>query len=166
MLALNKAAAETLPAFAVHAVTDVTGFGLLGHAAEMAEGSQTGLVFHAAQVPALALGLALAAKGLEGGSRDNQRFLESKVTVASQRRSGPRQSPLRRPDLRRPAHRRSRRRRRSPPPRPAPKRSRGRCARRRGHKGKPRPHPRRAVIFSTSTVSLPVARSIMRTSPT
>ena len=83
MLALNKAAAETLPDFAVHAVTDVTGFGLLGHAAEMAEGSQTGLVFHAAQVPALALGLALAAKGLEGGSRDNQRFLESKVTVAS-----------------------------------------------------------------------------------
>ena len=83
MLALNKAGAEILPDFAVHAVTDVTGFGLLGHAAEMAEGSQVGMIFYAAQVPALTHSLALAAKGLEGGSRDNQRFLESKVTVAS-----------------------------------------------------------------------------------
>ena len=82
MLALNKAAAETLPAFPVHAVTDITGFGLLGHAAEMAEGSQVGMTFHAAQVPALAHSLTLAAKGLAGGSRDNQLFLESKVTLA------------------------------------------------------------------------------------
>ena len=83
MLALNKAAAETLPDFAVHACTDVTGFGLLGHAAEMAEGSQVGMTFYAARVPALAHSLVLAAKGLQGGSRDNQRFWESKVTVAA-----------------------------------------------------------------------------------
>ncbi len=82
MTALNKEAAQVLPAFAVHACTDITGFGLLGHAAEMAEGSQVGMIFYAAQVPALAHSLTLAAKGLEGGSRDNQRFLESKVTVA------------------------------------------------------------------------------------
>ena len=82
MLALNKAGAEILPDFAVHACTDITGFGLLGHAAEMAEGSQVGMIFYAAQVPALAHSLALAAKGLEGGSRDNQLFLASKVTVA------------------------------------------------------------------------------------
>ena len=81
MLTLNKAAAETLPDFAVHACTDVTGFGLLGHAAEMAQGSQVGLVFHANQVPALKLGLELAAHGLEGGSRDNQIFLEPAVTI-------------------------------------------------------------------------------------
>ena len=83
MLALNKAAAETLPDFAVHACTDVTGFGLLGHAAEMAEGSQVGMTFYAARVPALAHSLALAAKGLQGGSLDNQRFLASKVTIAT-----------------------------------------------------------------------------------
>ena len=82
MTTLNKAAAETLPDFAVHACTDVTGFGLLGHAAEMAEGSETGLVFHALQVPTLAHSLDLAAKGLGGGSRDNQIFLEPKVTRA------------------------------------------------------------------------------------
>ena len=83
MLALNKGAAEILPDFAVHACTDVTGFGLLGHAAEMAEGSQVGMTFYAARVPALAHSLALAAEGLKGGSLDNQRFLQSKVTVAS-----------------------------------------------------------------------------------
>lgn len=83
MLALNKAAAEILPDFAVHACTDVTGFGLLGHAAEMAEGSQVGMTFYAARVPALAHSLALAAEGLKGGSLDNQRFLQSKVTVAA-----------------------------------------------------------------------------------
>ena len=82
MLTLNKAAAETLSDFAVHACTDITGFGLLGHAAEMAQGSQTGLIFNAAQVPTLTLGLTLAAKGLSGGSRDNQLFLTKSVTIA------------------------------------------------------------------------------------
>ena len=82
MTTLNKAAAACLPDFAVHAVTDVTGFGLLGHAAEMAEGSGVGLVVHATRVPALALALDLAAPGLQGGSRDNQIFLQPKVTIA------------------------------------------------------------------------------------
>ena len=82
MTALNRTAADCLSDFAVHAVTDVTGFGLLGHAAEMAEGSGVGLVFHAERVPALALALDLAAPGLRGGSRDNQVFLTPKVTVA------------------------------------------------------------------------------------
>ena len=82
MTALNRAAADCLSDFAVHAVTDVTGFGLLGHAAEMAKSSSVGLVFHAGQVPALALALDLAAPGLRGGSLDNQVFLQPKVTVA------------------------------------------------------------------------------------
>ena len=82
MTTLNKAAAEVLPDFPVHACTDVTGFGLLGHAAEMAEGSETGLIFHAGKVPTFVHSLDLAAKGLGGGSRDNQIFLESKVTIA------------------------------------------------------------------------------------
>ena len=82
MTTLNKAAAEVLPDFAVHACTDVTGFGLLGHAAEMTEGSQVSLIFHAGQIPILAHSLDLAAKGLSGGSRDNQIFLEPKVRTA------------------------------------------------------------------------------------
>ena len=82
MTTLNKAAAEVLPDFPVHACTDVTGFGLLGHAAEMAEGSETGLIFHAGKVPTFVHSLDLAAKGLGGGSRDNQIFLEPKVRIA------------------------------------------------------------------------------------
>jgi selenide,water dikinase len=82
MTTLNKAAAEVLPDFVVHACTDVTGFGLLGHAAEMTEGSQVSLIFHAGQIPILAHSLDLAAKGLSGGSRDNQIFLEPKVRIA------------------------------------------------------------------------------------
>ena len=82
MLALNKETAAVLPDFAVHACTDISGFGLLGHAGEMAASSHAGLIFYAAQVPALAHSLALAAKGLEGGARDNQRFLAPRVAIA------------------------------------------------------------------------------------
>ena len=43
MATLNKTAAETMESYNVHACTDVTGFGLLGHASEMAKGSGNGL---------------------------------------------------------------------------------------------------------------------------
>ena len=62
MTTLNKAAAEvitagrvgaTSEAFAVHALTDVTGFGLIGHAREMALASNVSLVFHSANIRVL-----------------------------------------------------------------------------------------------------------------
>jgi selenide,water dikinase len=74
MSALNQAAGEVLAASgAVHALTDVTGFGLLGHGFEMAEGSGVGLRIEAARVPLLDPAVAeLAAQGLvPGGSRAN-----------------------------------------------------------------------------------------------
>ena len=40
MTTLNKKAKETAADFTVHACTDVTGFGLLGHCAEMADASK------------------------------------------------------------------------------------------------------------------------------
>ena len=52
MTTLNKTAAELMMETPdVHACTDVTGFGLLGHAAEMIEGSDVGMVIHASSVP-------------------------------------------------------------------------------------------------------------------
>ncbi|MCC6989404.1 MAG: selenide, water dikinase SelD, partial [Acidobacteria bacterium] len=51
MRTLNKAAAETLRAVTVHACTDITGFGLLGHASEMAAASGVALELDAAAVP-------------------------------------------------------------------------------------------------------------------
>ena len=52
MTTLNKTAAELMMETPdVHACTDVTGFGLLGHAAEMIEGSDVGMLIHASAVP-------------------------------------------------------------------------------------------------------------------
>src|SRR5688572_2018056 len=56
MTTLNKAAAEVLerqPAGTVHACTDITGFGLIGHGSEMATGSGCTLEFDAGRVPLL-----------------------------------------------------------------------------------------------------------------
>jgi selenide,water dikinase len=53
MAALNKIPAETAKEFTVHACTDITGFGLLGHALEMAKGAGVGIVIDAAAVPIL-----------------------------------------------------------------------------------------------------------------
>lgn len=53
MTTLNKTAAEIMNNYQVHACTDVTGFGLLGHASEMAKGSGVGLEIKKDQVPML-----------------------------------------------------------------------------------------------------------------
>ena len=75
MRALNRAAAEALVASSVRAATDVTGFGLIGHATEMARTSSTRLVLEAARLPALPGALELAAQGVEtDGALHNRRF--------------------------------------------------------------------------------------------
>ena len=53
MIALNKHASLIARRFPVHACSDVTGFGLLGHAAEMAMGSGVTLVLDSAALPVL-----------------------------------------------------------------------------------------------------------------
>src|SRR5208283_4816567 len=53
MTALNRRAAEVLHGFEVHALTDVTGFGLIGHAREMALASGVSLRTQASKVPLL-----------------------------------------------------------------------------------------------------------------
>ena len=82
MLALNAAAARALRAFDVHACTDVTGFGLVGHGYEMAHGSDVRLTFEAACLPLLPGVAALAADGnLTGGCRRNRDWLAGAVEV-------------------------------------------------------------------------------------
>ncbi len=83
MCALNAAAAEEAQAVRAHACTDVTGFGLLGHAREMAAGSGVSLRLWADRVPLLPGSLELAEAGhICGGSRNNRRYLEPCVTFA------------------------------------------------------------------------------------
>jgi selenide, water dikinase len=83
MMALNAPAARVLAGFEVHACTDVTGFGLLGHGYEMAHGSDVRVVFEAGTLPLLPSARALAAAGhLTGGCRRNRDWLADRVEIA------------------------------------------------------------------------------------
>lgn len=65
---LNKAAAEAMREASVHAATDVTGFGLLGHAHEMAAASGVRLVFAAKDLPLLPTARDLMKRGFASGA--------------------------------------------------------------------------------------------------
>ncbi len=72
MTTLNARAAAAMVAHGAHAATDVTGFGLLGHARELALASGVSLIIQAGAVPTYAGVLDLIAAGcIPGGSHDN-----------------------------------------------------------------------------------------------
>lgn len=83
MTMLNRKAKEVLEQFTVHACTDITGFGLLGHAYEMAEGSRETVCLWAKRVPLLERARELAAMGIvpEGAYR-NREYLEGKAEIS------------------------------------------------------------------------------------
>lgn len=84
MATLNKKAAEALEGFDIHAVTDVTGFGLLGHACEMAKGSNVSMTITYDDVPILDGTYNLAEQGvIPGGSKSNFAWLRDDVEFAS-----------------------------------------------------------------------------------
>ena len=84
MCELNRDAADALRSFSPHAVTDVTGFGLLGHAHETALRSGVRIVLDADALPALPGALELAAAGVRtGGDRRNREFASVHVTSAA-----------------------------------------------------------------------------------
>lgn len=80
MALLNKKAAEVLSDFSPSAVTDVTGFGLLGHGSEMANGSNVSFIIHLNKVPVLEGALELSKQGVvPGGSKANHKWLINDV---------------------------------------------------------------------------------------
>jgi selenide, water dikinase len=84
MLQLNKNAADALlglPAGAVHACTDITGFGLIGHASEMAIASGATLRIAAPAVPLIEGALELAAGNRSGGMKTNEQHFSAGVRV-------------------------------------------------------------------------------------
>jgi selenide,water dikinase len=84
MLRLNRAALKALSSVTVHALTDVTGFGLLGHLHYLARASGVSARVIAASAPALPGVEDLAAAGeVPGGTRRNERFLGSRVGFAA-----------------------------------------------------------------------------------
>jgi selenide,water dikinase len=84
MRTLNRAAAEALQALpfgAVHACTDVTGFGLIGHASEMARASGVTITIEAGQVPMFDGVLAIVGPNRSGGLGSNQEHFAAGVTI-------------------------------------------------------------------------------------
>jgi selenide,water dikinase len=82
MTTLNADAADALRPFAPSAVTDVTGFGLLGHAHEVASRSGVRIRLDAAALPALAGARDVAAAGEKtGGDRRNREFADAHVAA-------------------------------------------------------------------------------------
>jgi selenide, water dikinase len=84
MTTLNKTAAEVIAGandrFAVHAMTDVTGFGLIGHAREIALASSVSLRFYTNRVPLLEGALECVRAGhVPGGLKANREFAECVV---------------------------------------------------------------------------------------
>ena len=85
MTGLNRAAAEimaALPPGAVSACTDITGFGLLGHATELAVASGCTLEIEAGAVPLIRGALPLAAGNIPGGGRSNRQHFGPQTRVA------------------------------------------------------------------------------------
>ena len=86
MTTLNKAAAEVIGSgsCSVHAMTDVTGFGLIGHAREMALASNVGLRVYASRIPLLDGAVECVRAGhIPGGLKANREFAECMVGYES-----------------------------------------------------------------------------------
>ncbi len=80
MATLNRQAAEIMQIYPVHACTDITGFGLLGHMAEMIANSEIGIEIFAERIPIIPESIEFAAMGLvPGGAYKNREFRENMI---------------------------------------------------------------------------------------
>lgn len=82
MKRLNRDAAQLAVDFGLHGATDVTGFGLIGHAMEMAEASGVSLRIHYSSIPLMKAAQKYAeAYTFPGGASDNMEYFSPKVTL-------------------------------------------------------------------------------------
>lgn len=82
MTTLNRKASELMLTVDVHACTDITGFGLLGHACEMIEGTDVGMVIYADKVPYFPEAKEYAEMGMvPGGTTRNRDFRLKMVDI-------------------------------------------------------------------------------------
>ncbi len=84
MSQLNKTASEVMLRYDVHAATDITGFGLLGHAYNLAKASHVSLVLQADAIPCLpeAHVKTREAGYIPGGTANNKQYLEKMVSFS------------------------------------------------------------------------------------
>jgi selenide,water dikinase len=82
LIELNRKAAETLASYSVNAVTDITGFGLSGHAMEMAQGSQVTLVIDVDALPVMDEALDMYRRGMSTGvNRHNRQLVAAHTRI-------------------------------------------------------------------------------------
>ena len=80
MASLNRKPKEVMDHFTVHACTDITGFGLLGHSLEMAEASKVSFLLHKKDIPYIKESKEYAEMGLvPAGAHENRKFQEEKI---------------------------------------------------------------------------------------
>jgi selenide,water dikinase len=85
MTALNKKASELMQELEVHACTDITGFGLLGHTCQLAQNSQVGIKVSSSSVPVFTEVEDFAKAGLcPGGLKRNKEFYGKMVEFSKQ----------------------------------------------------------------------------------
>ena len=83
MATLNRDAAEVMGHYPVHACTDITGFGLLGHICEMVVDTDVGIKLQASQIPYFPEAMEYAQMGLvPAGTYKNREFREAFVDFA------------------------------------------------------------------------------------
>jgi selenide,water dikinase len=83
MATLNKKAGEVMLEFGVRGCTDITGFGFLGHALQMATNSRVGMEIDALAVPFFYEARSLSGQGLcPGGLSHNRDFYSPKIEIA------------------------------------------------------------------------------------
>lgn len=84
MAELNKGAAEAMMEVGVSAATDITGFGLIGHALVMARASKVGMRLHAGKAPIIHEALTFASQGfVPAGTRRNRQFCSKRLDIAT-----------------------------------------------------------------------------------
>jgi len=85
MMQLNARAAEVMMQFEVHAATDITGFGLVGHCSKMADGSGVTLIFEESDLPLLAGALECCREGfIPGGGTRNREFYGARTRLSEE----------------------------------------------------------------------------------
>jgi selenide,water dikinase len=83
MASLNREAAEIMKDYPVHACTDITGFGLLGHIAEMVVDSEFGIKIQSDIIPIIKGAIDYAGMGfIPGGAYRNRQFREKIVDIS------------------------------------------------------------------------------------
>ena len=84
MAELNKTAAQIMADYEVHACTDITGFGLIGHLAEMVQGSGKSLLIKSSQIPVIGEAVEFASMGMvPAGAHKNREFRECMTRFSS-----------------------------------------------------------------------------------